>query len=300
MTMDYTGREPNNSVTDAEGVMFAANPVWDRTNRKRRGLGGGRRNAERVEEAPNAPTEPRSFAAEPDVILHRPVIRPVERPLAGDVAYVAPAAPTVEEAEVGMFAPIDRASAKRSTRARSSGGVAPAAIATGAVALVAVGAAGWWATRDTGGVPEMTPGSTVSEAATAPIAPVPLPDAPVSQAVNAPPAATPAPTRIASAEPVRAERRAPAVRTRPAAAAPSADSAAVNTSATLPAGPQPYTALNPGSATTPAPAAEPQTLTIPPAQAAPIPSTPPTAPEPAPTTTPDPTPAAPDTTTPPQ
>ena len=312
MTMDYSGRDPNKSITDAEGVMFAANPIWDRTNRKRRGFGGGRRNAEPAAEAPTATVaaEPRSFAAEPDMILDRPVSRPMDRPsvtdtyvatpaaTAAEAAYVAPATARADAEAAGMVAPIDRV---HSTRAVKSNGVAPAAIAAGAVALVAVGAAGWWATRDTGGVPELTPGSTTSQVAAAPLAPAPIPEAPAAQAMTPPPPPAAAPTRMASAEPVRAERRAPAVRTRPAtSSAPSAESAGTNASATMPAGPQPYSSLSTGStATTPATT---PILTLPPAQATPIPSTPPTAPEPTPTpatATPDPTPV-PGTVTPPQ
>jgi hypothetical protein len=299
MTIEYETRDTDKSITDAEGVMFAANPVWDRNSRKRRLTSRGGRNAEVATSDPTAQPlrEPRSFAQGSDDAL---ASRPIARPAAATYASTYAATPTARAAEaddVSMFAPVDR-SAKRSVKARSTGGVAPAAIAAGAVALVALGATGWWMSRDTGGVPEMTPGSTVSEVAAAPLAPAAIPNAPPSQAVNPPPAAEAASSQMAAAEPMRAERRAPAVRTRPAVAvAPSADTAGVNASATLPAGPQPYTALNPDAA--PAPSAEPQTLTIPPVQASPIPSTPPTAPTEVPQVA-DPTPAAPDTTTPPQ
>lgn len=284
MTMEYQGRDTDKSVTDAEGVMFAANPVWDRSSRKRRVAGRDKRNADAAPVAPKvqpAP-EPRSFAARDDVLL-----TPVERTSISDAG---PAAAPARTTNSSMFAPVDR-SAGRTTRVRKSGGIAPAAIAASAVAVVAVGAAGWWASRDAGGVPELTPGSTVTEVAAAPMAPAAIPNAPPVQAVNPPTVAEPAPSRMASAQPVRAERRAPAVRSRPAAAATGADTVGVNTSATLPAGPQPYTTLNPDMAS--APTAEPQTLTIPPVQAAPIPETPPTAPTEIPQA------ASPDTTTPP-
>lgn len=309
MSMDYSGRRPETSVTDAEGVMFAAEPVWDRASRKRRGL-GGRRNARAAEVAPAATAtvaeEPRSFAADP---MDAPMDLRRAEPMAGDrpVADIYDTTPSTLAAErdtydtdtagePSLFTPIGRATTTRTTRAKAAGGAAPAAIAAGAIAVVALGATGWWMTRDATGVPELTPGATESQVAVAPLTPAPAPVAPPEMAVN-PPAAPPAaaPERLASAAPVRAERRTPTVRTRPAAAA-SAETAAVNASTTLPDGPQPYSSLNPSA--TPAPV-NPPTLAIPPAAAEPIPSTPPVAPDPAPTAT-DATPATPDTTTPPQ
>lgn len=271
MTMDYDARRTDNSVTEAEGVMFAANPVWDRASR-RRGL-GGRRNARTAEAAPaeTVASEPRSFAHD-----------------------TAPSTLTADGGtdEPGLFAPITRP-ATRNTRTKASSGAAPAAIAAGAIAVVALGATGWWMTRDASGVPELTPGSTTSEVAVAPIAPAPVtPPATTAPTAPAPAPIAEAPTRMAAASPARAERRAPAVRTRPAAAA-SAETAATNASATLPSGPQPYTTLNPTVAPTPD--------NPPPSQAVnppePIASTPPIVTDPAPVTT-ETAPA--DTTTPPQ
>lgn len=289
MTMDYSGRSPETSATDAEGVLFAAEPVWDRAARRRRGL-GGRRNARGVDAAPAATVaaEPRSFAPDPlDAPLDRPAARvaPTYDATPYDVTptTLAAEAPSTREDladESPMFASIGRPSAVRPTR-KTSGGTAAAAMTAGAIAVVALGATGWWMSRDAGGVPELTPGSSEaassdSQVAVAPITPAPAPVAPPEMAVNPP--ASAAPTRMASAAPVRTERRAPAVRTRPAAAA-SAETAGANASTTLPDGPQPYSALNPSA--TPAPVDTP-TLAIPPAPAEPIPSTPPVAPEPAP------------------
>ena len=288
MSMDHDRREPNQPITEREGVMFAATPVWER-NRKKRGF-GARRAAPvaTVPETTVAP-EPRSFASERDYDEPMALDRPVDRPAGAwqdptMTPYASPSAP--EEHGIpedgSLVAPIAQPSTRRNDR--SGGNIAPAAIAAGVVTLGALGAAGWFMTRGDDGIPELAPGSpTVSEVATAPVTPTtPLP---VEVAANEPPApliaAPRVPTRVA----------APAPRVRPAAAAPSAGESGVNASATtaLPDGPQPDSALNPGA--TPAPAAPPLTQTAPPPTETPaaIPATPPAVtPDPAPAPTPEP------------
>lgn len=41
MSTDFTGRESDKPITEQEGAMFAAQPVWERS-RKRKGFGGRR------------------------------------------------------------------------------------------------------------------------------------------------------------------------------------------------------------------------------------------------------------------
>ncbi len=317
MSMDFNGRESDKPITDQEGVMFAAQPVWER-NRKRKGF-GARRAAAPAATSPVAP-EPRSFAAERDyeepMVLDTPVERaPADRMVAdrdyvrSEYATMNTTTPTTlasepvreRDADVGLVAPIGVGrGTSRSTRAAKSNGVAPAAIAAGVVALGALGATGWYMSRDTAeGVPELTPGSTTSQVAAAPLTPT---DPPAQMAMNTaapPPVAPPPPGDHRAAEPARASAPARTARARPAAAAaPSAGSEGVNasTTAALPDGPQPYTSVSPGS-TAPT-QVNPPLVILPPASEAPaaIPQTPPTA-APEPTATPE---AAPPTESPPQ
>lgn len=188
------------------------------------------------------------------------------------VTTAAPAASTFDS-EDAMTRPVGAEGAPRTVRAKRSG-AAPAIIGATAVSLVAFGAAGWWMGRDTSGVPELTPGATPSTTTAA--APVAAPRmAAAEPATHAQVPYTAAePTAQRAAPPAR--RLAAAPRVRPAAGAATSG---VDASATLPDGPQPYSALNTQAATA-----------APTVEAAPIPSTPPvqSAPE-----TPDPAPTAP-------
>lgn len=260
MSMTYNNDlKPETSITDAEGVMFAATPAWER-NRKRRGFGA--RNDTATVVAP----EPRSFAAD----------SPLDRPMSAAV----PNTTVASDLDAPLAAPIGRPTTVRSTRAVKSNGAAPAVIAAAVVGLGALGAAGWWMSRDEG-VPELTAGSTTSEVAAAPVMPIePATQVAMNEAAPPPLAAPPAPTPRATSTP--AERRV-APRVRPAAA-PSAATAGVNasTTAALPDGPQPYSAVNPSAATT---QATPPAVTLPPtteAQPEALPATPPVQAEPAP------------------
>ena len=297
MSMDYN--RSDKPITEQEGVMFAATPVWDRGKKKK---GFGARKAAAAAPTAASPSavapEPRSFAAERDyeepMALDRPVLTgtPVQPDPAG-TEYAAMGAtmaarPTAApEGDAALVAPLRRTEARRTVK-RSGTSRAPAAIAAGVVALGAVGAVGWYASRDNDGIPELAPGQpTTSNVAAAPLSPVDAP--PVTPAAAQTAAATPTPDRAAPA-PVRTERRmaqAPA-RTRPAAAAPSAGESGMNASTTtaLPDGPQPYSTLNPGAAPpaiipAPAPAAPATTEAAPaPMIEAPaaVPVTPPTLP----------------------
>jgi len=287
MSMDHDRRE-SETPTQQEGMMFAATPIWER-NRKRRGLGG--RKATPAAAEPTIAPEPRSFAAEPDDVeepmaLDRPV---TDRTMATDYsraeyADMGPSATATNstlaaEDDAGLVAPI-----ARTDRQPRSNGVGPAVIGAAAIAAVAIAAGGWFVTRDNG-VPELAPGSTTSEMATAPL-PVPATELPLSPPAEvAATPAPPAPVVTARAEPPRATVRA-APRVRPAAAAPSASSSGVNasTSAALPDGPQPYSALNPGTTPPPVNPSVNQAAPAPTEAPAEIPATPPTAtPEPTPT-----------------
>lgn len=267
MSMTYNNDlKPETSITDAEGVMFAATPAWER-NRKRRGF-GARKDA--ASPATVVAPEPRSFAAD----------GPLDRPMSAASAHT----PLASDLDAPLAAPIGRPTTARTTRAVKSNSAAPAVIAAAVVGLGALGAAGWWMSRDAG-VPELAAGSTTSEVAAAPVMPM---EPPMQMAVNEaapPPMAAPA-VETPRAAPAPAERRAaPRVRPAATAAAPSATSAGVNASTTtvLPDGPQPYSTLNPSA--TPA-EVNPPLVTLPPTTEAPaeaLPATPPIQAEPTPT-----------------
>lgn len=268
-----------------QGALFAPTPVWER-NRKRPGRPS-------ASAQPPLAAEPRAFAETPDRppmtdtrrITETPPMtepaldRPWERPLDRTVGAAA-----VPEETPGLVAPIGR---RTPTRRRSSLPVAVAAVSV--AALGAVGVAGWYASQQDRGVAELTPGGPATEE-----------DLTLAQATPTPtvPATPPLPPSASAA--TTAARPAGASRARPAAAASAAESG-INASGTaaLPAGLQPYSALNPSADTaTGAPiGAAPLTATPAPA---PIPETPPIAPEATPAPTPSPSPAAsPEAVTPP-
>jgi len=294
MSMDFSGRESDKPLTDQDESLFAAQPIWER-NRKRKGF-GGRKTASAAPAAPAAATvapEPRTFAAERDyeepMALDRPINRPsmdrpaMDRPMASspmDRPLMSTNSTLARDQDAGLVTPIAHASTKRPAKSSS---IAPAAIAAAVVGLGALGAAGWYMSREPEGVPELAAGSTTSEVAAAPLTPV---EPPAQVAVNealAPPVA-PTPAATPSTPPPRAEAaRAPTrttARARPAPRAPSAASASVNasTTAVLPDGPQPY-ATSPG--TTAPTQVNPPLVTLPPSSEAPaaVPATPPTLPQ---------------------
>lgn len=290
MSTDNYDRTTDTPVTEQEGVMFGATPVWDR-NRKRRGL--GRKAPARA--ATTVEPEPRTFGSgrdhEEPMALDHPVTRSTSRPdqttaYAMGAAAATPSARAADDFDDGLMAPIGRTSGRLDGHAKSRG-IAPAAIAAGAVGLVALGAAGWFATRDSDGVPEMTPGAPMTEVATSAAPVVPAAADPTLTAQNVLPERTADAPVATPAEPprqmARAERRAatPAARTRPATAA-GADASGIDasTTAAIPSGPQPYSTLNSSTAPTTVNPAAPSTQPAPES----IPSTPPTiTPEPTPT-----------------
>ena len=245
MSVDFNSTPLNSPTTnESETPMFAAVPAWERSSTKRRGFGGGKR---------------RSAAPEPTVF---------------DAAPVAGLGGTTAESEDVAFA----AAPTYSTRTvKKSSGMAPLAIAAGIIAVGGLAAAGWYATQphETGGMAQLTPGT---ETTTTPV-PTPAPEmAAAAVTPDTMPATTP-PQRApeAAAAPVPAKTRlaaAPPARTRPAQASRSAEDAGVNSSATLPAAPQPYsgpaTAPQAPADVTPTPAAP--AWNIPPAAQSPAPA----------------------------
>ena len=236
MSVDFNSMPKTEpGLGESDTPMFAGVPSWER-NRKRRSFGGGKTRTVVAE-----PVTPRNAADVP----------------VSDSAFAT--APTYSTRTVK----------------KSGGGVAPLAIAAGIVAIGGLAAAGWYASQphDTG-VAQLTPGTE----AAAPLAPPPSEVAantaalPAEPAMATPPvtpakAATPAPratTRVAAATPARAR---PAV-------SQSAEDAGVNTSATLPAAPQPYsgTAIAPSAPADVAPASPPVQAAPQPAEAAPPPT----------------------------
>jgi hypothetical protein len=228
--------------------MFAGIPSWER-NRKRRSFGGGK-------SRPAAPT----VAAEPVTPRNAAYMEPTDTAFAAEPVFAT------------------------STVKKSGGGVAPLAIAAGIVAIGGLAAAGWYASQPhETGMAQLTPGteSVAPPAATMPqvasnLAPMPGESATAPTAAPTPARTeTPAPratTRVAAAAPARA---------RPAQSA-SAEDAGVNTSATLPAAPQPYS----GTAVAPSAPADVAPVS-PPVEAAPQPVNPAPAPvEAAPQVTP--------------
>lgn len=322
MSMDNTGRTGDgardagstNSVTDAP--LMGTTPIWETRGRKGRGRATAApaapaepRSFDSPMDSPTDRTPERSIPERP--IPERPIqeTRPmtdtrVHAPGAAWSTGAAAAATdpatgpadasrdlTRDEMDAGLIAPIGR-TRTREAQARRRG--APgAAIAAGVVALAAVAGAGWYTMRSDDGVAELTPGAaqeslTVAEAPMTPAAPLTAPTA--GAPLSAPAAAAPAtpPTAAASTERRTTVRTASTTRTRPAATARAASATETGIDASgeaaLPSGPQPYSALNPETGASTAPAPTP----------APIPSTPPVAPDPAPTTiTPDPVPVTP-------
>ena len=253
MTTNFTGSEPATSSIDGQSALFVATPVWDR-NRKRSAFGGGAK----------ASPEPRSFAPRDEAPM-RSAPRPLER--ADADLRTRPVEPA---AGAPMFA-------ARTVKARNAGGVSTITLAAAAGAILVLGGAGWFATRNNDAIPELAPVPATTEIAAAPMASAPLPvEVAANDTAPAPPAAQAAPARRAAPAPASA-------RVRPAAA--SAGETGVNVSATLPDGPQPYATLNPSAAPQPviptAPTA-PATIEAAPAPAEAIPETPAIAPEPAP------------------
>ncbi len=252
MPTDFTSTTDTAPIGETESPMFAPIPSWER-NRKRRGFG----RATRTVVAP----ETRTFAADdmddgPALMTETIATRPVlTDPMLRDEPLMTPSGTAFAEAPAYA----------RTTTVRSNS-AAPVAIAAGLIALGGLAAAGWYASRPhDAGIAQLTPGSTEI-----------MPPAATDTAVN-PPAAIAANTAVsppaAPAETVAPVRRAPtlaeAPRARPAPTARSVEDAGVNTAATLPPEPQPYT----GSATaeTPATAAPEPVQVAPPVNPMPAP-----------------------------
>lgn len=250
MSTDFNGREPDTPITDQQGTMFAASPIWER-NRKKKGFGA--RKAAPAEVVPEPRVVDTERGEEPMMLD-----TPVASPIAGAAAH--------RETRAEEAAP----NASATPRAQKSRGLAPAAIAAGVVALGALGATGWYMSRDNAGMPELAPGSTTTEVAAAPPAPAanapaPIASPPTQLAANETPPPAAAEPR-ATETPRATLRRHSTARVRPAtAAAPSASTEGVNASTTAAPtdGPQPYSSL--GGTTTAPTQVNPPLVTLPPA-----------------------------------
>lgn len=259
MPTDFTSNPETSPVGETESPMFAPIPSWER-NRKRRGFG----RATRTVVAP----EKRTFAADdmddgPALMTETIATRPVlTDPMLRDEPLMTPSGTAFAEPPAYV----------RTTIVRRNN-AAPVAIAAGLIALGGLAAAGWYASRPhDAGIAQLTPGSTEI-----------MPPAVTDTAVN-PPAAVAANTEVstpaAPAQTVAPVRRATtlaaaAPRARPAPTARSVEDAGVNTAATLPPAPQPYT----GSAMAEPPATaapEPVQITPPPVNPMPAPEISPT------------------------
>lgn len=279
MNYDNTNRT-GGSPTDDEGLLFAPVPAWER-GKKRRGL-GGLGSAKKTSTTTAA--EPRAFDTT-DATTYRD-----ERVTAAPLDTRTGFGPSdTSAADDGIASPIIRTRTATTRKAKS--GAPGAAVALGVLALAGVGATGWYLSQDNDdSVAELTPGVTDTSATALATAPTTMP-APVATETRT--------TEVAAAEPARTTtvtrrtetRTASAARTRPATAA-SATESGINASgtATLPAGPQPYSTLQGNTAgtttTTPAPTVTPPVTEQPATPAtetpAPMPTTPPVSADPAP------------------
>jgi hypothetical protein len=235
MTVDFNETPQDNPLTrETESPMFAPIPSWER-GKKRSRLG-----ARTVSSAPVAATiaaEPRSFAARPDTTdLRRPrTTRVIDEPV-NEALMSRPLSPV----------------------RKTGNGVSPIALLAGIVVLGGLGAAGWYASQPREvGVAQLTPGQVTTTTVTTPVAPTQM------AAVTPPAIATPAAAMPAAREPtVTVTRKTTATRQ---ARASSVDDATMDTSATLPEAPMPYT----GTAVNPTPAEAPPMTTPAPVEAAP-------------------------------
>jgi hypothetical protein len=218
MSIDTTSS--NSTEMESESPMFAPTPVWDRA-RKRRTFGGGRPPAKGVVAPP----------------LKAERIRET---------YVAGSDPVTGEAPVYTGATAAR---------RSGSGVSAMALAAGVVIVGALAIGGYYAMQPRqSGVAELTPGqpsNALTVANNTVAAPVPAETSPQATASVPPANAEPSAPTVTRSTRVTHHSPAPTVR---ASRTPSAAESGVNTSATLPATPTPYSATS-GAATTPSTAA---------------------------------------------
>lgn len=282
MSVDYT-RTEGEPTPDSESSMFAPTPLWDRKAKGR----GARRNMFRGQPEETGATSAAMTGAAGGVAADRVMTDDATRETAmspnGDDAFVA--SPT------------------RRTTVRRDRSMAPAAVVVGLVAIAALAAAGWYATRP--GDTVLTPGGPNAAPATSVAAAPPAASAGgANLAANTPPAQAAAPaathtattrathttTQMASAAPVtrRHTTRTTVTATpeRPVVAR-SATGAGVNTGAAVPVLPVPPAAT---VSQTPAGAVPsvPQTAAPPPAVGPTTAVTPPVSATP---TTPSPTPS---------
>lgn len=220
-----------------EGSMFAPTPVWERGGKKRRGA-----TTVRPERATFA--EPTDTATTRDMTAASTfgaatVAAPMGHEVYREERTVAPTATTDTMTSDAPF------TAPRRTTTTRRAGPPVGALVGGLAAIVALGAAGWYATQPhDSGVATLTPGATESSQAALATAPMggstttstttTVPGASQAQLAATTPAPAVTTTRRTTA--TRVAVRAPA----PTTGATSAAEVGVDTSATLPQGPQPY------------------------------------------------------------
>jgi len=288
MSVDYRRTKSVAPPTESETPMFAGTPVWERGRKAR----GARRSTFQNTDTARRDTTPVTTAVTDDAARET-----VTTPNGDEAPFVAPA-------------PRMMTVRRKRSHERRERSVAPTAIGVGLIALAALAAAGYYATRpaDT----TLTPGGALatsiatapamtSATATTSLAATTPPDSAAAEAAQtsaAPPPTTTTTTTRSATTTSRTTR--PAARTHSSSAtaataspeqavtSPSATSAGVNTGTTTPLG-----AASSTSSAAPAPPAAGPAPVTPSAPAAP-----PAATMPPPAATPSPGTTAPDTSTP--
>jgi len=291
MSVDYT-RTDGEATPDSESNMFAPTPMWDRSKKNR----AARRSMFRDEPAE---TGAAMTGAAGGVAADR--VMTGDRVVTDDATRETVMSPNGDDAFVAT--PTQR------TTVRRDRSMAPAAVVVGLVAIAALAAAGWYATRPgdtalTPGGPNAPPATSVASTSTTTSA------GGANLAANTPPAEAAAPaathtattrsttttTRVASAEPVvrhRSSSSTVVATPERSVTSRSATGAGVNTGATVPVAPPSATVTQTPAGAVPS---VPQTAAPPPAEGPTTAVTPPVSATP---TTPSPTPstAPPATTT---
>lgn len=294
MSVDYTRTTGVETPEESESSMFAPAPIWDR----RKGKGSGRAFFEQN--------------ADRDTSMDREIHTDTGSTALGAAAGMAGGAAMADEAtrETAMSPSGDDAPYMATTRDRTvvrrDRSMAPAAVGVGLVALAALAAAGWYATRPAdktltpGGATSTTIATTSGSTTTMPTqmaANTPSADAAAAAAATPHVASTTShhtvttSTRAATPMTTRSRSTTVAISPERSVRAPSAATSGVNTGANAPVNNPPLNSVG-VVPSAPATATPPPAATAPPVNSTPTPA-PTTAPTPAPsTTTPDVTPPA--------
>jgi hypothetical protein len=262
-------------ATESGDSLFAATPIWERGGKKRRGgLGRSAAPSATTGAATGATTATGATASTLGADTGHSTVSSGGSTMGGSTVGGASidrpihshSATTTAASEPMMAAP----PRTHTTAPKKKAGIPAGALAAGVVALGGLAAAGWYASQpNDGGLAQLEPGQP-SEMAAATSSAAPMASTAPTQTAGMDTAAPPAVTAGSGAgeRATISERRSGAPRdvaisrTRPAATAAAAGEVGVNASATttLPAGPQPYSALSggaPSSVTTDTPTAAP-------------------------------------------